>query len=555
MSGSTKAGEPSMEEILASIRKIIADDPSKAPANNPVAGPPAGATSAAASAPGAKPTSLPSLSVPTPVAPESSGGLGAAVPGAMPSLGAVEASGTSEAPGGRGNPAFGRLSEALRATFATAEDKPTPSFGSLSPGSRLDDVPPVPLTPGRNGSDKPPMAVFRAEERSRSIESELDDILNEPLAGGRLDEADQGKSAPGAPGGQWAVWRTSPGKADDSGNNVKDAGKDKLGDVAASSPGLPPPPPSLGRPSGGFYPASGGFKPSPEPSPRIEPSLQPLGPLPPQSAAPNSLADAGAAARASSTNLGKAPPSAPQTIARFDPKVEGTPSVAESKPAPERGGGKPAPVVIAAMPPSAPPPSAPRPPAAGEPPVAASPAPPSPATVPQPAFSPPPPAAPMSSAQPPTAGTNPAAPGSISVPLPPRANLFSRPFGAKPDPAVLAPTAAPSVRVPPANQPVDRPLPTSSAAAPQRVLGRQSAPASALDALAAGLAASNATASAAPSPASAATSQSGPNAPRSLEDSVADMIKPMLQKWIDDNMPRIIEKALRNETGGKPPQS
>jgi cell pole-organizing protein PopZ len=30
---------------------------------------------------------------------------------------------------------------------------------------------------------------------------------------------------------------------------------------------------------------------------------------------------------------------------------------------------------------------------------------------------------------------------------------------------------------------------------------------------------------------------------------VADMVKPMLQKWLTDNMPRIIEKALRSEAG------
>ena len=34
---------------------------------------------------------------------------------------------------------------------------------------------------------------------------------------------------------------------------------------------------------------------------------------------------------------------------------------------------------------------------------------------------------------------------------------------------------------------------------------------------------------------------------RTLEDAVADMLKPMLQQWIADNMPRIIEKALRVE--------
>jgi cell pole-organizing protein PopZ len=45
---------------------------------------------------------------------------------------------------------------------------------------------------------------------------------------------------------------------------------------------------------------------------------------------------------------------------------------------------------------------------------------------------------------------------------------------------------------------------------------------------------------------------------RTLEDAVADMLRPMLQKWVADNMPRIIERALRVEVGntkptGKPP--
>ncbi|MGE0023323.1 MAG: DUF2497 domain-containing protein [Hyphomicrobium sp.] len=43
---------------------------------------------------------------------------------------------------------------------------------------------------------------------------------------------------------------------------------------------------------------------------------------------------------------------------------------------------------------------------------------------------------------------------------------------------------------------------------------------------------------------------------RTLEDAVADMLRPMLQQWVADNMPRIIERALRNEvaTSIKPGQ-
>lgn len=97
---------------------------------------------------------------------------------------------------------------------------------------------------------------------------------------------------------------------------------------------------------------------------------------------------------------------------------------------------------------------------------------------------------------------------------------------------------------------------------------------SALDALAQGLAASAAHASEAMSPAIPLTpiidvvaepEVRGPPPPspstlpatvspvgsmpvnRTLEDAVADMLRPMLQQWVADNMPRIIEKALRSE--------
>lgn len=59
-------------------------------------------------------------------------------------------------------------------------------------------------------------------------------------------------------------------------------------------------------------------------------------------------------------------------------------------------------------------------------------------------------------------------------------------------------------------------------------------------------------------PAPVASAGSPPVA-RTLEDAVADMLRPMLQQWVADNMPRIIERALRTEVartakpGQKPP--
>ena len=68
---------------------------------------------------------------------------------------------------------------------------------------------------------------------------------------------------------------------------------------------------------------------------------------------------------------------------------------------------------------------------------------------------------------------------------------------------------------------------------------------------------------AAPSAAAQPASEATPAPGRSLEDVVADMLRPMLQKWVAENMPRIMEKALRSEmqrtlssgSGTKPPGS
>jgi cell pole-organizing protein PopZ len=85
------------------------------------------------------------------------------------------------------------------------------------------------------------------------------------------------------------------------------------------------------------------------------------------------------------------------------------------------------------------------------------------------------------------------------------------------------------------------------------------AAAQALDALAQGLAASAAASGSTPptplrlaDPAeqllrSALTLQAHGAPARTLEDAVADMLRPMLQQWVADNMPRIIERALRTE--------
>jgi len=43
-----------------------------------------------------------------------------------------------------------------------------------------------------------------------------------------------------------------------------------------------------------------------------------------------------------------------------------------------------------------------------------------------------------------------------------------------------------------------------------------------------------------------------PVAVRTLEDTVAELLKPMLRQWLDNNMPRIVEKALKEELAPAP---
>ena len=46
-------------------------------------------------------------------------------------------------------------------------------------------------------------------------------------------------------------------------------------------------------------------------------------------------------------------------------------------------------------------------------------------------------------------------------------------------------------------------------------------------------------------PAAAAQSAAAPV--RTMEDTVAELLRPMLREWLNNNMPRIVEKALRVE--------
>jgi cell pole-organizing protein PopZ len=41
-----------------------------------------------------------------------------------------------------------------------------------------------------------------------------------------------------------------------------------------------------------------------------------------------------------------------------------------------------------------------------------------------------------------------------------------------------------------------------------------------------------------------------PKIPDGLDDRMASLLRPMLRQWLDANMPRIVEKALRVEMAG-----
>lgn len=140
---------------------------------------------------------------------------------------------------------------------------------------------------------------------------------------------------------------------------------------------------------------------------------------------------------------------------------------------------------------------------------------------------------------------------------------------AAPSPAAAAPPAASEGRSAEASFTPTPPAAETPSYTPDPVTRIEAA--QALDALAQGLAASAASAASAaaqpaaipltpiaepadanrraPSLSGALTPAPGPAPSRTLEDAVADMLRPMLQQWVSDNMPRIIERALRVEVG------
>ncbi len=113
-----------------------------------------------------------------------------------------------------------------------------------------------------------------------------------------------------------------------------------------------------------------------------------------------------------------------------------------------------------------------------------------------------------------------------------------------------------TVPLPPRQIAIGAPVPAEVPELGKSEADTSAAGATALGVLAAGLAVASAQPQPVAAPQAAAAPAVAPAAPataaaapvRSLEDAVAEMLRPMLQQWLTDHMPRIIEKALKIET-------
>ncbi len=420
-----RAGEPTMEEILASIRQIIAEEPAN---GRPLI-----------------PTPSPSLPAATPSA-SGSVGQAAAAP-VTPSVAApnsaakpVEASRPAQA--FTTGPALGSAGESAKSTPANS---PIAALGRL--GGDL----PFPLRP--LGEARPNATTTPAAASAK------------PTA------------TASAPGGDGLAQRTMP--ASDFGMFVPRRLEEALaqGDRGDQSVGKPfVAEPRQAAPSAGV----------PAPGPTQVPAASPT------SGQPASRLAADIAA------LAPKPLKQPGDVL---PPTGGPSPVASGAPGPGGLNGTPAPKPSAA--PAAPEFAVVRPaPQPVTPPVAATPAP-----------------------------SQPPAPAPVAAePVKPVASEAAKPIAAA-KPAAAAPAAVPSA-------PVPAPTAASAAAVASKAVVTLAGVAEAMKAAPAG------------GPATPAATDLTPvkDAPvKTLEDAVVDLLRPMLRNWLDENMPRIVEKALRIE--------
>ena len=547
------AGEPSMEEILASIRKIIAEEPGSEPAPLPrtadrPALPPIGMaamprTEAAAAAAVARPDHpLPAPPVASPPPP----------------------------------PAMGRLADALGGRRAD----PTVAGGQDDDLSDLfDDAEPVARSP----------AGLKLRDASASRTGGL------PLPGGGRRELSELGASPGPREG--IAGRVEPTLAAPAGAGRERVGEPVPVDLGALVPKRPEPAahetsetgtasaaPLFGRRIADPRPATAEAPPPPRGSaPQVIAAMPPGPASVPVAADKGAVASGASAAAAAPSGVAAAsaapagPPAArapvapsrreasaaapqrspqsatnaPPTAATHGAATVQTPAdpetsaaaasaldllAAELKASSEREAAeapKPAPGATPA--PAAPAPAPAQPIAAA--PAAAKPTPPA-VTAPGPAAT----SAPQATAPAPTP------PGATPAAAPAKPTAASAPTAPAPaaQPGAPAPAAAK-----PAAPPAPAPAPNATAPAATAPAAGQAGPAaqsaSATTAPAPGVPAS-ASATEPPGTAAAPPAVAAPLGDvRTLEDTVVELLRPMLRKWLDDNMPRIVEKALRVE--------
>ncbi|RME98361.1 MAG: DUF2497 domain-containing protein, partial [Alphaproteobacteria bacterium] len=52
-----------------------------------------------------------------------------------------------------------------------------------------------------------------------------------------------------------------------------------------------------------------------------------------------------------------------------------------------------------------------------------------------------------------------------------------------------------------------------------------------------------------PAAGTAVAAAQGEGSGKSLEETVGEMLRPMLREWLDENMPRLVQKSLSEELG------
>ncbi|MBX9926278.1 MAG: DUF2497 domain-containing protein [Hyphomicrobiaceae bacterium] len=514
--------EPSMDDILASIRRIISEEPARdapPPPTVPDTGP--GTLSARLNdvfGPATLPTPVRPMAVrdpfeddlggliaPMAAKPNGASSVGQPLPGPQPVLGTIPA-----------------------ATGAVAQGQPAPPLR------------PAPAAPVPQAAPRPPAA-------GPSIPASAQPLAAMPPAA----------SLTAAP----ATGAVSPAPAARPQAPVV---------IAAMPQSAAPPPPAAAFELSSLSPAN--RSPAPAVPPRPEPVLRaelvgrPADNEASSAAAPPLFPGATVVAATSTSPL-SAFPAPEQTLASLrtvDPvaggeepsSVLGLPSLSAAEPvasppppsaaAPEPPAVSTITLALSGAPSAAPAPSAAAPVAPGTANPAPAPAPKAAAApaAPAPAPSPPKPPAAKPAAAPPTAAAVKPAPSAdasakpaeakAKAPAPPVAKTAAAPTNAAPTNAVAAkPTPPPAVQSPPA---VQKPPAQSPEASKPVAPVEQAAlePMASLPALV-------------PSPGQDLA------VPAGFDDTAADLLRPMLRQWLDSNMPRIVEKALRRELAENPP--